>query len=213
MEGNKIMFDDDLRLDSNSASIRVLHASPKSPNIDVYFNNKRIVENLAYAKVSKYLMITPGNNNIRVYRAGRTDRPLIDINVNISESSKFTVAVIGTFPNISLNPISDPMEAQMTTKSCIRFIHLSPNVPAIDITLSNGTKLFNNIKYKDVTDYITLDPGKYNIQIKESGSNKIILTIPNVDLIKYKCYSIYVAGLLRGTPPLSAITVLDSDEA
>jgi hypothetical protein len=211
MEGYKVMFDD-LRLDSNIASIRVLHASPKSPNVDIYFNDKRIIANLAYAKLSNYIRITPGNNNIKVYQAGRRDRPVIDKNVNISQPSKFTVAVTGTFPNISLNPISDPIDEQMTTKSCIRFIQLSQNAPAVDITLSNGTKLFSNIKYNEVTDYITLNPGSYNLQVKESGSDKIILSIPNVELSKSKCYSIYGVGLLKGRPSLSAIRVVDSGE-
>ena len=187
--------------------IRVLHASPNTPPVDVYANEKLIVKDLTYKSFSQYIPVIPGNYNIKIYPTGNMTSPLINANVYIPENMVFNVAIIGNFPNISLYPIPEPTTAQNFGQSCIRFIHLSLNAPSIDITLSDGTKLFNNISYKDITNYACLPSGTYTFQGSSAGTSNILFDIPNVKLDANNYYTIYTVGLASGTPPLEAILV------
>ncbi|QZY54512.1 DUF4397 domain-containing protein [Crassaminicella profunda] len=189
----------------DNSYIRVLHAVPNAPNVDVYANGNLIVQDLAYRQFSPYVPVTPGNYNIEVYPTGKKENPVIDTDVYIPQGTFFNVAAIGELPNISLYPIPEPTTAQNFGRPCIRFVHLSPNAPAVDITLSDGRKIFSNISYKDITDYACIPSGTYTFQVRPSGTDDVVLTIPNVELMADNYYTIYAVGLAGETPPLQAI--------
>ncbi|MGH4050217.1 MAG: DUF4397 domain-containing protein [Clostridium sp.] len=190
-----------------SSRIRVFHASPNSPAVDVYANGNLIVKNLAYKELSQYLPVPPGDYNIKVYPSGQMTNPVINTNVFIPKNTVFTVAAIGTLPNISLLPIPEPITANTSGKACVRFVHLSPNAPAVDITLADGTKVFNNIPYKDTTHYVCVPEGTYTFKVSPTGTGNIVLTVPNVKLNPNNYYTIYAVGLVGKSPPLEAIAV------
>ncbi|MPM72935.1 hypothetical protein SDC9_119911 [bioreactor metagenome] len=126
--------------------------------------------------------------------------------------SSITVAAINKLANISLLPIMElymPMYDKRI--SYIKFAHLSPNAPAVDIALPDGTKLFTNIKYKQYTDYINAAPGNYTLLVKPTGTDQVALTVPNVNLLPGKIYTVYAVGLLGETPPLDAIISIDNE--
>ena len=45
--------------------IRVFHASPNSPAVDIYANDNLIVEALEYKDASAYIPLPPANYNIK----------------------------------------------------------------------------------------------------------------------------------------------------
>lgn len=190
--------------------VRVLHASPDAPSVDIYANGDMIVENLAYKELTNYLPVMPGNYNIQVYPAGQKMTPVIDTNVMVKPQSSYTLAANGMLKNISLLPIMEPYVNMMNSgKSYIRFVHLSPNAPSVDITLPDGTVLFRNVAFKDITEYMAVDPGIYTLQVRPTGSNQVVLTVPNVMLYPDMVYTVYAVGLVGDTPSLEALLETD----
>ena len=203
------MEDDYMRFPEKPSYLRVLHAVPNAPNVDVYVNNNRALQNLSYKEFSKYLPLSAGNYNIKVYPAGQKTKPVIDTNVNIPPLSMFTAAVIGRIPNLSLLPIPEPIAPQAVGTTCVRFAHLSPDAPAVDVTIPNGAKLFSNVNYKEVTDYSKPPAGTYTIQVKLTSSGETVLTVSGVYLMAGRCYTLYAVGLAEGNPPLEALKSID----
>ncbi|RKD35248.1 DUF4397 domain-containing protein [Lacrimispora algidixylanolytica] len=195
--------------------IRILHASPDAPAVDVYANGNIIAEGLTYKQLTNYLPIIPGNYQIQVYPTGTNTDPVIDTTVMIPQNSAFTIAAVGRLSDISLLPIPEAymphMLIGMSDNSYVRFVHLSPNAPAVDITLPNGTKLFENVSYQQFSDYIAVNSGNYTLQVRPTGSDQVVLTIPNVNLMPGVIYSIYAVGLVGDQPPLEAIIAVDGE--
>ncbi|MFT5875758.1 MAG: hypothetical protein ACI8WT_004755 [Clostridium sp.] len=189
--------------------IRVFHASPNAPAVDVYANGNLIVKHLAYKKLSQYLPVPSGNYNIKVYPSGQMTNPVINTNVYIPENTVTNIAAIGVLPNISLFPIQEPITAQTSGKACVRFIHLSPNAPAVDIKLTDGTTVFNNVAYKGITNYVNVPEGTYTFKVSPTGTDNVVLTVPNIKLSADNYYTIYALGLVGKTPALEAIAVLE----
>lgn len=187
--------------------VRVLNASPNSPPIDIYLDNKLIVQNLSYKEFSRYLLFPAGNHNIKVYPSGQKVNPIIDSPINLPPGFAFNIAAIGSFPNIILYAIPEPTAPQNFGKACVRFIHLSPNAPAIDIRVPDGTRIFSNIKYEDFTEYACVPSGTYTFQVRPAGTTDVLATIPNIQLMPNKYYAIYAVGLAGGSPPLQAFIV------
>lgn len=191
--------------------IRVFHASPNSPAVDVYANDNLIVKNLAYKELSKYLPVPSGIYNIKVYPTGVMTNPVINKNVYIPENSVYTIAAIGELPDISLYPIQEPNAANNSGTSCVRFIHLSPNAPAVDIKLADNTMVFSNVPYKGIENYVCVPPGTYAFKVTPAGTDDVVLMVPNVMLNPNNNYTIYAVGLVGESPNLEALLV--SEEA
>lgn len=188
--------------------VRVLHASPNAPMVDIYANDNLIIKRISYQQFTPYFQLPVGRYNIKIYPSGTKTNPVVDTDVNIPANKILTVAAIGQLPNIELYAVSD-MAAINPSKTLIRFVHLSPNAPNVNITLPNGTKLFENVGYKDTTNYIAINPGIYTVQVRPTGTESIVLTVPNIRLKPNRAYTIYAVGLVGAEPPLQVLIPLD----
>lgn len=180
--------------ETKNSYIRILHATEALPNVDIYANGNALVKNLSYGEFSNYIPVLPGNYNVEVYAAGTTTNPLLSTNLYITPNSVFNVAAIKSAGNVSLYPIPEPLTSQNFGRACIRFVNLSETSPAVNLTFSNGTSLFNSVGFKDITDYACITPGTYSFNIKASDNNTNLLTIPSEELLANTYYSIYMLG-------------------
>ncbi len=195
----------------NESYIRLLHAAPQAPAVDVYANNNLIAENLRYSNFTEYISVLPGRYNIQVYPAGRKRNPIINTSLNIPKNTIFTVAAIGQLPNISLLPIEDPRIPIRANRSYVRTAHLSPNAPEVNITQENNLLLFKNIGYKEVSNYSSLRPGTYSFEVKPTATGETVLYVPNARLIRDRFYTLYIIGLAGDNPPLQMLIPLDGN--
>lgn len=205
------LFRSNILFRNPTSYIRLLHVSPGSPAVDIYINNVPTIRGLAYKGFTEYRPISSGLYNIKVYPSGNTTSPLIDTSLFIPDGIIYTIAAIGTPPNISLQPIEDTRRPIIEGKTLLRFAHLSPDTPNVDITLPDGTILFNNVGYKQVTRYISVNPGVYRVQARLTGTDKVILEVPNINLSPNRFYTIYAVGLSSGNPPLQVLIPLDGN--
>lgn len=189
--------------------IRVLHAVPDAPKVDVYADDQLIAKDLAFGKYTDYLSVPEGNYEIAVYAAGTKSNPVLKNMLMIRPDTIHTIAAVGTLNTIGLLAIPDRMAGDEPAISLVRFCHLSPNAPAVDITLPDGTILFRNVSFKQLTPYISVSPMNYTLQVRPAGTSTVVLTIPNVNLRSGMVYTIYAIGLVGKEPELSALPVTD----
>ncbi|WP_142413177.1 DUF4397 domain-containing protein [Hathewaya massiliensis] len=192
--------------------IRVLHASPKSPSVDIYINNVPTIRDLRYRGFTEYLPISAGNYNIKIYPTGNRTDLILEQSVTIAPNKIVTIAAIGRDPRtLSLLPILDPKINIDNSKVYLRIAHLSPNTPPVDIVTSTGITLFKNVSYKQLQGYIPLPPGIYSVDVRLADTTTSILYVPNIRLNANKFYTIYVVGLLNDEPPLQVLIPLDGN--
>lgn len=197
------------RVNPATSYIRILHASPKSPAVDIYINDTLTFKNLTYRGFTEYVEVIPGNYNIKVYATGTTTSPVLNKTLNIPVEKIYTIAAIGLLPNIDLLPVPETKIMEPANKAYIKFTHLSPNAPAVDITLPDGTILFKNIAYKQFTDYIEVPEGTYTLEVRVAGTNTTVLHVPNIKLKPQRFYTVYAIGLVNDSPGLQALIPLD----
>ncbi|KEI13825.1 hypothetical protein Z959_04945 [Clostridium novyi B str. ATCC 27606] len=191
--------------------IRLLHASPNAPAVDVYFNNQIITPNLKYKDFTQYMSILPGIYNIKVFPAGKLSSPIIDTRIKIPSNKILTLVIGNTLNNILVLPYEEAKLPIPPNNAYVKFVHLSPDTPNLDITLTNDTILFKNVGFEKATKYIPLKTGDYTIHAKPTGTNKVILTVPNIILKPNRFYTLYIIGNLNGNPPLQMLIPLDGN--
>jgi len=197
------------RVSPMTSYLRILHASPKSPAVDVYINDMLKFRNLAYGAFTDYIEVVTGNYNIKLYAAGTKVSPVLNKNLLIPPEKIYTVAAIGLLPNIDVLPVPETKIVEPADKVYIKFAHLSPNTGAVDITLPNGKILFKNISYKQFTDYIEVPAGTYTLEARPTGTSTTVLYIPNIKLKPERFYTVYAVGLINDKPGLQALIPLD----
>lgn len=196
---------------SSVGYVRIIHTVPDAPNVDIYADDKLIVNNLAYGDYTDYLPIPEGVYKISLYAAGTKDSAVLSNMLTVTGNSILTIAAVGTLSNIELLAITDANQTRNQGKAMIRFLHLSPNAPAVDITLPNGTVIFSNVSFKHITSYIDVAPMNYTLQVRVAGTPNVVLTVPNVNLKENKYYTVYAIGLVGKEPELEALLLIDGE--
>ncbi len=193
-----------------TAQLRVAHLAPDAPNVDVWVNRTRVLENVPYQVLSDYLTVTAGQQWIQVTPAGAAEPVVIDAVVALDANMPYTVAATGLLGSNDLQPIliMDDLTTS-ETQSKMRFVHTSPDAPAVDIAVANGPVLFNNIPFRSSGNYLNVDPGTYALQVRLAGTETVVLTVPGLELSPTVNYTIFAIGL-AGDGTLSALATVDA---
>lgn len=198
---------DCFEIKNNSSLVRVFHAAPQAPNVDVYVNDQMVFSNLAFGDFTRYVYLDEGEYNVSVYLAGQKDRPVINQMVDVPSQQIFTIAATGNLDNLGLLVIPDKVSKSPSQNySSVRVIHLSPNAPDVDI-LVDGDTLFEDISFGEGTDYVDLNPGTYNVNVVLNTDKSVVLPL-KVTLNPDKIYTIYIIG---NPPTLQAVQVVDGN--
>ena len=168
---------DCFEIKNNSSLVRVFHAAPQAPNVDVYVNDQMIFSNLAFGDFTRYVYLDEGEYNVSVYLAGQKDRPVINQMVDVPSQQIFTIAATGNLDNLGLLVIPDKVSKSPSQNySSVRVIHLSPNAPGVDI-LVDGDTLFEDISFGEGTNYVDLNPGTYNVNVVLNTDKSVVLPL------------------------------------
>ena len=198
---------DCFEIKNNSSLVRVFHAAPQAPNVDVYVNDQMVFSNLAFGDFTRYVYLDESEYNVSVYLAGQKDRPVINQMVDVPPQQIFTIAATGNLDNLGLLVIPDKVSKSPSQNySSVRVIHLSPNAPGVDI-LVDGDTLFEDISFGEGTDYVDLNPGTYNVNVVLNTDKSVVLPL-KVTLNPDKIYTIYIIG---NPPTLQAVQVVDGN--
>lgn len=184
-----------------------MHALPGISSVDIDIADDITIENLDYKEVSGYFPIGPGNNQVQVYPAGEREQPIISTEVNLPPSEAITLAITGTQSAVDVLPIIQYYQTIDPQESRIRFTHLAPGAPAFDIILLDGNIGFFDVGYTQTTDYISITPGTYSLEVRPAGEEEVILTAENLVFAAGKAYTIYAVGLIEGNPALEIISL------
>lgn len=185
-------------LDFASTNILVVHASPDAPGVDLLIDD--IVVNsapLEYPDNTGYLPILAGTRNVKVNAAGTT-LTVIDATVTLMADGSYSIFAIDELSSIEPLVLVDDLSAPAAGKAHVRFIHLSPDAPAVDITLTDGTVVFGDKSFRDYTDFTPLDAGSYDLQVRLAGTTSVVLDLPGIVLQTGKIYTIFAKGFVAG---------------
>lgn len=192
---------------AGTAQVRVAHLSPDAPAVDVFVNGTRAVAGAAFQDVTGYLPVPAGSVNIRVTPAGTTSPVVIDATVSLNNGGNYTVAATGYLA--SIQPIVLEDDRGTTGQAKVRFVHASPDAPAVDIAVTGGPVIFANVPFRQATAYPQVAPSTYDLEARPAGSTAVALEVPGVTLRPGTNYTIFAVGLLSNGS-LAALPVVDA---
>lgn len=183
---------------TSKANVKVVHASPDAPGVDLLVDNAVVGTNLTFPNFTPYLEVNAGTRNIKVNVTG-TSTTAIQANLNLEANKNYSVFAVNNVSSIEPLVIEDNLSTPASGKAHVRFIHLSPNAPAVDITTNTGAVVFSNYAFKGYSAFTPLDAGTYNLQVRLAGTSTVVLDLPGITVASGKIYTVFAKGLVGGT--------------
>lgn len=183
---------------AETSAVKVIHASPDAPGVDLLVDNKVAGTNLTFPNNTGYLKVNSGTRNVKVNVTG-SSTTIIEANLPLMANKNYSVFAVNSVSNIEAIVLEDDLTAPESGKAHVRFIHLSPDAPSVDITLTDGTVVFGNFQFKEASAFTPLNAGTYDLQARVAGTSTIALNLPGIQLEAGKIYTVFAKGFLGGS--------------
>ena len=182
------------------ANVLVAHASPDAPGVDLLIDDVKVnTQPLTYPGNTGYLQAESGTRNIKVNVAG-TSNSVINGNLVVEADKYYSIFAVDQVAEITALVLVDDLTTPAAGKAHVRFVHLSPDAPAVDIALVGGAVVFPNVAFKGFTAFTPLNAGvAYNLEVRVAGTSTVALVLPPVTLQAGKIYTVFAKGFLAGT--------------
>ena len=175
---------------AGTANVRVAHASPNAPRVDVYVDGMRAFANAPFTAITKYAALPAGKHHVQVFPAGAkpTGKAAIDATLTLAPGKSYTVAAVGTLQQIAPLVLVDKNRLPAAGYAKIRVIHASPNAPAVDVAVTGGPVLIHGLKFGQASGYAKVKAGTYNLEVRPAGTMTAVLKLRNVHLMSRTVY-------------------------
>lgn len=192
---------------SATAKVRVVHASPDAPAVDVFVNGDRVLTNVPFFTASDYLDLPAGSYRVQVSPTGQpASAAVIDATATIEAGKAYTVAATGLVSAIKPTIIVDDLRAPASGNAKVRVYHFSPDAPAVDIKPAGGDALIKGLAFPNASDYLEVPAGSYDLQVTPAGDSAVAIDLPDTAVEAGKIYSVFATGTLANIAPKLAVT-------
>jgi hypothetical protein len=169
---------------TNMAMVRVVHASPDAPNVNIWVDGARVLENIPYKGYTGYLPVPAGARRIEVQVA--PDGPVV-----LAET--FTVMGGGNYTFLAMGRVSggsNPLQLfgfgderdLVSGTAKVRVIHAAPSAPAVDVyatspyvALGNLTPTLMNVPFGAASGFLAVPQGLYQARVTPTGSRTVVI--------------------------------------
>jgi hypothetical protein len=192
---------------ADEARVRVVHASPDAPPVDILVNDSIVAfADVEFGEVTDYAELPANVYNVKVPPAGGTaDDAVIEADLNLFFNTDYTVVALDFLDSITPIVLIDDNSSVPFQSSKIRFVHASPDAPAVDIKIIDGPFLFQNIAFTEYGDYVTIPAGIYSLEVRVAGTDTVALELPAVFFKRGSTYTVFATGLVGGQPSLGVV--------
>jgi hypothetical protein len=200
----------------DSASIRVLHASPDAPNVDVLVDNKVVLSDVSYKQASDFLSVLVGTRNVKVSAAG-TLTTVIDADLTLAFDSFTTIIAANILDEIEPLVLKDKITPPSGNLLNIRVVHSAPSAPPVDVyvtapgaDLNAAVPTLSDVAFLEFSDFLEVPEGDYQIRVTSFGSKDSVFDSGTVTLDAGSIFSAVAVDATSGESPISLV-VLTND--
>ena len=185
--------------DGETAGLRVAHASPDAPAVDVYVDGTKAVSSLSFRSVTDYLEPSTGSREVAVKVAGTDTTVFGPVTLDLAAEDYTAVArgeVGSDDTEFTVDVLEDTNGANLGDEARVRAIHASPDAPAVDVTVDDDAlTLFDDLSYGSSSGYTTVPAGSYEAEIRPAGGGEPVFEA-DVDLSAGSTDTAFAVGYL-----------------
>lgn len=177
------------------ASVRFVHASPDAPAVDVIVDGAVVVPGLAFGQATDYLALSPDEHQIQIVPGGSdVSSAVIETTLDPEGGENYVVAVSGLLADIEAKVYDVDKDDLDSGQSRLRLINLAPDDANVDLFVSGGDELFDDLEFGEASDYTDLDAGTYDFEVRQHESETVALSVPGFEVGVGNAYDMLLLG-------------------
>jgi hypothetical protein len=197
--------------------LRIAHLSPDTPAVDVALTpvpdgrpvadpGTDVARALRYGDVGEHQRLPAGSYAVSVRPAGAPPAapPALSTRVDLPAGGARTLALTGTFADLSLEPLPDDPTAPAAGTARVRVLAAAAGAPVLDVGVDGGPALAAALPFPAVSGWTAVPAGPATVRLTGGPGTT---TVP-VDLVPGTVVSLLVLDTPDGG--LTARTVLDA---
>lgn len=199
---------------ADTGRVRVMHASPDAPAVDIFVDGAKAVTALAFPNNTPYVTLPAGGHNVKVFvsPSNGTGAPALEANLDIGTGKDYTVLAVGQLSKstLGLYVLEDNNSTPAAGNAHIRLIHASADAPPVNVAVTGtNTNVFTGVAYKNFGPYTPVPAGTYSLDVKVNASGATVLTVPGLKLDAKTVYTAVAVGL-AGNGTLKVVALVDA---
>lgn len=168
------------------AGVRIVHASPDAPAVDIYVNGAKVLENLPFREYSEYLTLPAGTYTVEIKVTG-TNTVVKQLSLPVQAGKDYTAIAVGyaasgKTPGFDVMLLEDDNSAPADGRIKLRVAHTAPGAPAVDVyvttpfeTLDGKQAVLTNVPFKAASGYLSVPIGMYQARVAVAGTKSIAI--------------------------------------
>ena len=192
------------------ANVSIYHGSPDAGGLDIIVGSNQINNNsFEFEDYSYYIDFFPGDRQLKFTEHDNLSNVLIDTTFTFEIDKIYSVYIADSLSSIEAVLLNDEFPEAETGKAMVRFVHLSPDVQEINVSIDEEN-LFNEQTFKDGTDFVGINAGTTTLGVVTANElNEVLLNVPDVKFEEGNYYTIILNGFR--TPPDGNTNELSAD--
>ena len=185
-----ILEQPDTAVASGSVRLRLVHAAPMAPRVDVYLtapgaalSSAAPVGSFSFGEDLGPVEVAAGSYQVRVTAAGNAAAVVFDSGtIDLASSRSLLIAAvqntaIGTAPiSLVVQDVNGATQIlDVATPAALRVVHASPNAPAVDVVVNDNfaSPLVSHLSFPEFTPFVNVAPATYNVKVTDSATQKL----------------------------------------
>ena len=193
--------------DDDEARIRVAHASPDAPAVDVYVDaapdgNEPAIAGAEFTDVTDYLVIPEGEHEVTITAAGSTE-PVAPTPLTVGLSDNpYTFAAIGELSPengescFTVDVYKDDLDPLDDDTGRVRAYHAVPDAPAVDVRVEDGPTLASDLAFAKEGPNADVPAGTYPVSVYPAGGDEPVLGPVDVEVRPGQQLTVFAMGNL-----------------
>lgn len=200
------------------AQLRVVHASPDAPAVDVVVNDNfgaPVLEDVPFPVFSDYLTVPPGAYNVKVTAANNPGAIVIDANVTLDAGKRYSVYATGPLATIAPYVLVDD-DRPVATAAKVRIVHTAPGAGAVDVYvtapgagIATATPALSNVPFRAESGYLNLAAGSYDVTVTPAGTKTAAIGPATIAVANRGVYTAAARDAVGGGAPFGLILLDD----
>lgn len=169
---------------AEDARVRVVHASPDAPPVDIWVDGAKVLERLPYREYSEYLALPAGRHQVQVAVSG-TMNIVLQATSDLAGGTDYTAMAVGfagKSPALELMLLTDDNTEPANGNMRVRVIHAAASAPAVDVyvttpfeTLDGKTPVLRSVPFKGVSGYLEAPYGTFQGRVTAAGTKTVAI--------------------------------------
>lgn len=200
--------------------IRVVHASPDAPAVDILVDGQPGLTGIPFGDYSDYVTLPAGQHQFTVNVAG-TATQVAQLTATLNTGVDYTVIAQGfaggKTPALSLNVLIDNNSLPGDGSSKVRVVHAAPSAPTVDVyvtrpylALKGQTATLTGVPFGAASGYLPAPAGvQLAARVTPTGTTTVAIDAPHLVLGNNQVRTVIAIDSKGGGAPFSLLVVAD----